>query len=257
MEPLDADSIKRFTPTVQQYLKYRPHYPKEIIFFLRDEYGLKPHQMIADVGSGTGFLAELFLNYGNTVYGIEPNDAMREAGEKYLKGYLYFHSVKGKAEATTLLNQSMDFVVVGTAFHWFDPMKAKTEFQRILKPPSLVALIWNVRDLGDLFIQAYENLMIKYGKNYQGSRAKIFENTVPSDFFVADSLQVISIPHAQYFTWEGLVGRMLSTSYSLRDGDSGYAQLLSDLKLLFNQYQDQGLIKFSYHTKAYAGSIRP
>lgn len=88
--------------------------------------------MIADIGSGTGLLSELFLKQGNIVYGVEPNLEMRQAGELLLKDYPNFHSMNGSAELTTLPNQSIDLIVAGQAFHWFDVGQCRQEFQRIL-----------------------------------------------------------------------------------------------------------------------------
>jgi ubiquinone/menaquinone biosynthesis C-methylase UbiE len=131
------DSTKRFSNRVENYVKYRPHYPQEIINFLSEEIGLNSEKTIADIGSGTGISAELFLENGNKVYGIEPNKEMREAAEIYLEKYKYFISVNGTAEDTLLENDSMDIVLAGQAFHWFDVEKAKKEFKRILKGRGL------------------------------------------------------------------------------------------------------------------------
>ena len=94
---------------------------------------MTPASSLADVGSGTGILSELFLREGVRVYGVEPNREMREAGERLLSAYENFVSVEGRAEATTLEDASVDFVTPGQAFHWFDPAAARREFMRILK----------------------------------------------------------------------------------------------------------------------------
>src|SRR5207245_7368130 len=109
-----------FSNRVENYLRYRPRYPTEIIDALTAECGLRTTSVIADLGSGTGFLAELFLSNGNQVFGIEPNREMREAGEQLLRSYPKFASVAASAEATTLAEASVDFVTAGQAFHWFD-----------------------------------------------------------------------------------------------------------------------------------------
>src|SRR5688572_8741187 len=96
------DSTQRFSSRVENYLKYRPHYPQAVIKTLTAECQLTPASRIADVGSGTGILAELFLQNGNPVFGVEPNREMREAGERLLQHHPNFHSLEGKAEATTL-----------------------------------------------------------------------------------------------------------------------------------------------------------
>ena len=70
--------------------KYRPHYPAAVIEFLRAECDLMPSQTIADIGSGTGKLTELFCwRNGNAVTGVEPNREMREAAERLLAGQIF------------------------------------------------------------------------------------------------------------------------------------------------------------------------
>src|SRR5437879_10735104 len=104
-----SDPTQRFSKRVENYLRYRPHYPSQLLELLKADCGLGPEAMIADVGSGTGILAEMFLVKGSSVLGIEPNREMREAGERLLASYPRFRSIAGMAEATTLPNQSVDF----------------------------------------------------------------------------------------------------------------------------------------------------
>jgi SAM-dependent methyltransferase len=113
-----SDPTLRFSSRVANYVKYRPRYPQAVLIALQDECQLTAVSPLADVGSGTGFLTELFLQNGNPVYAIEPNDEMRAAGERLLAHYPNFHSVPGRAEAATLPDKSVDFVVAGQAFHW-------------------------------------------------------------------------------------------------------------------------------------------
>ncbi len=140
-----ADSKNRFSSRVADYLRYRPHYPVGVLELLREHSGLSPAHAIADIGSGTGFLAELFLKNGNVVFGVEPNKEMREAGEEYLAAYPRFTSINASAEATTLSAASIDFVAAGQAFHWFAPEATRREFVRILRPDGWVAIVWNDR----------------------------------------------------------------------------------------------------------------
>lgn len=249
-------ATERFTETVQDYMKYRPSYPVEVVQLLVNECGLTKDKIIADVGSGTGFLAKLFLDYGNTVYGVEPNEAMRLAAENYLASYLKFHSVNATAEATTLLDNSVDFITVGTAFHWFDQEKTKLEFKRILKSSGWVLLVWNVRNVRQSeLLRDYEKLILTYGKDYQKSRAQEFDNTVGEEFFSPHEMKIQSFSNSQQFNWEGLKGRLLSTSYSLRPGDSRYEEMMHELKLIFDRHQQNGLVDFLYDTKLYYGRL--
>src|SRR4051794_38517305 len=110
-----SDSKERFTSRVADYQRARPGYPAEVMTLLVREMGLRPEWVVADVGSGTGISAKPFLESGNVVYAVEPNQAMREAAEGALGGFSRFHSVNGSAEATTLANRSVDLVVAGQA----------------------------------------------------------------------------------------------------------------------------------------------
>src|SRR6266536_1302519 len=136
-----ADAKQRFSNRVADYARYRPGYPPAVLDLLRSECNLRPGHVIADIGAGTGLLAELFLKNGNRVFGVEPNREMREAGERLLADYPQYTSVDGIAEATTLADASVDIITAGQAFHWFDREKARAEFARILRPSGWVALV--------------------------------------------------------------------------------------------------------------------
>src|ERR1051326_6182744 len=162
------DPTKRFTNRVDNYLKYRPSYPPAIIDLLESKCGLTREKIVADIGSGTGFLTELFLKHGNKVLGVEPNREMRAAGESLLATYPSFISVNATAEVTTLADRSIDFIVVGQAFHWFDHEKTKLEFKRVLKSDGWVVLVWNGFDLeNSALVRGYHELLVKYGTDYQ------------------------------------------------------------------------------------------
>src|SRR5690349_5584492 len=110
---------ERFSDRVDDYIKYRPHYSPEVVQALRSECGLASEHLVVDVGCGTRLLAEIFLENGNRVSGVEPNANMREAGKRYLSAFEKFSMVAGSAEETSLPGQCADFVIAGQAFHWF------------------------------------------------------------------------------------------------------------------------------------------
>src|SRR5262245_47734188 len=186
-----TDVTQRFSSRVENYIKYRPGYPSGIIEALRSECGLTSGSIVADVGSGTGILTEMFLRNGNLVYGIEPNREMRDAAERLLKGYPRFHSVAAQAEETTLDDASVDFISAGQAFHWFDREKARTEFARILKPQGWVALIWNERVTTTTpFLVAYEQLLKDYSTDYEQVDHRRIDEDVIRDFFGSDQFRL-------------------------------------------------------------------
>jgi ubiquinone/menaquinone biosynthesis C-methylase UbiE len=160
------DPTKRFSSRVDNYVRYRPGYPAEIVDLLRQDCGLKKNSMVADIGSGTGKLSELFLKAGCEVFGVEPNKEMREAGAQM--DFENFTSVDGTAEATNLPVQSMDFLTAGQAFHWFDHAKCRAEFLRILKRNGWLVIVWNDRRTGTTpFLEDYEKLMLEFGTDYK------------------------------------------------------------------------------------------
>src|SRR5271169_949232 len=166
-----SNAKQRFSNRVTDYVRHRPGYPAACLDLLREECRLQPAHAVADIGSGTGLLSKLFLDNGNRVLGVEPNAEMRSAGAEFLQEYANFSSVNGSAEATTLPGHSVDFVSAGQAFHWFDPVAAKCEFQRILKPDGWVVVLWNDRRISESrFSREYENLLVRFGTDY--SRVK-------------------------------------------------------------------------------------
>ena len=128
------DSVSRFSRTVENYVKYRPSYPQAIVEFLQAACYLTDGATIADIGSGTGLLSEVFLKSGYRVVGVEPNPDMRLASQQFLQNYPRFTSVVATAEETTLDRQSIDMITAGQAFQWFDRDNCRQEFARILKP---------------------------------------------------------------------------------------------------------------------------
>src|SRR5690606_2435033 len=108
-----------FSDRVENYVRYRPGYPAEVVDLLVREAHLSPSSMVADIGSGTGISAEMLLKAGVPVTGVEPNPPMREAAERLLADYPGFTSVDGTAQATTLPDGSMDLILAAQAFHWF------------------------------------------------------------------------------------------------------------------------------------------
>lgn len=251
-----ADVTQRFSSRVDNYIKYRPGYPQGIIETLRSECGLTSDSIIADVGSGTGILAEVFLKNGNEVYGVEPNREMREAGERSLKDYPRFRSVAARAEETTLPDHGVDFVTAGQSFHWFDREKAGAEFARILKPQGWVALVWNERVTTTTpFLVAYERLLKIYSTDYERIDHRQINYDVIRDFFGSDRFRLEQFNNAQVFDYEGVKGRLLSSSYAPESGHPNHAPMLAELERIFQAYQDDGKVVFEYVTQMYYGQL--
>ncbi len=251
------DSKQRFSSRVADYVRYRPSYPAAILDPLREECGMTPASVVADVGSGTGLLARIFLDNGNLVYGVEPNAEMRAAGEQFLQRYSRFHSVDGSAEATMLQDASVDFVAAGQAFHWFDPEAARIEVARILRPEGAVAVVWNERRVEtSAFLRAYEELLQKYSDDYAHVSAKYPEDRRMADFFAPGKFRERTFPNEQLFDFEGLRGRLLSSSYSPPADHPNHAPMLAGLRRIFDAHNKGGYVRFEYATHLYYGRLQ-
>lgn len=254
MPPLHTDSTRRFSDRVKHYVRYRPTYPAGVLDILRDSTGLAPVDAIADIGSGTGISAELFLKNGNTVFGVEPNAAMRQAAETVLQPYPTFHSVAGTAESTTLPSQSVDYVLAAQAFHWFDANQARQEFARILRPGGWQVLIWNSRRIDSTpFLRAYESLLQRYGTDYREVRHKSGDREMLRSFFTPGTFELHSLDNEQRFDFVGLKGRLLSSSYTPNEGHPNCQSMLNELARIFSRYEDRGCVCIEYDTQIYLG----
>lgn len=253
-------TTERFSDRVANYVKYRPAYPASVPERLLELGVLHERSIIADIGSGTGLSSIIFLQKGFIVYGVEPNKEMREAGDEFLKDEEGFTSREGTAEASGLPDHSVDVIIAGQAFHWFDAEKAKAEFKRILKPGGHVVLIWNDRrpDASD-FLKAYEDLLKMFGTDY----AKVNHRNLSEDkfdsFFGKENWKMFSVENHQDFTFEGLKGRLFSSSYVPAEDHPDSPFMISVLKKIFLRYQEStiggGTVRFEYDTKVYYGKM--
>ncbi|HVU87258.1 MAG TPA: class I SAM-dependent methyltransferase [Pirellulales bacterium] len=255
MTKRDVDPTGRFSSRVENYVRYRPGYPAEVLRVLAEQTGFSPRAVVADIGSGTGISTRLFLEHGNTVYAVEPNDAMRAAAEVLSRDEPRFHSVNGTAEQTTLADHSIDYVVAGQAFHWFDVDRARHEFLRVLRPGGWVVLMWNTR-LTDTtpFLRGYEKLLLEFGTDYQEvNHANVSPETLKRFFGATPSYR--AIPNEQVFDLAGLTGRLLSSSYVPAEDDPRHAPMLAALAKLFAAHEEAGRVRFEYDTELYFGQL--
>ncbi len=265
MNPLERDvaalrPTERFSDRVENYVRFRPGYPAGVLELLRREMNFTPASVVADVGSGTGLLARLFLDNGNAVYGVEPNREMREAGERLLRDFPGFRSVAGSAEATTLGDASVDFVTAGQAFHWFDVERARREFKRILRPGGWAALVWNDRRRDSTpYLAAYEALLRRYGTDYNtvadgGVLSEEEGDALLRGFFGGDYRRE-TFDNFQTFDFEGVRGRLLSASYVPLAGQPGHDELFAGMREIYDEHQRDGLVRLEYDTQVYYGHI--
>ncbi|HEV2845884.1 MAG TPA: class I SAM-dependent methyltransferase [Thermoanaerobaculia bacterium] len=251
----DFNPLARFSSRVQNYVRYRPDYPPALADFVEEKLGLPRGAVLADVGSGTGKLSVLFLERGYRVIGVEPNDEMREAAEILKERYPEFVNLSGQAEALPLDDRSVQAVMAGQAFHWFDPEKTRAEFARVLAPGGVAMLIWNDRSPDATpFLRSYERLLTDRCPEYSEIASQYANESILRAFFGATGYSEERFHNEQVFDWEGLQGRALSSSYVPASGPEGEA-FMSELERIFAEHNEDGKVSFVYATQLFHGSV--
>jgi SAM-dependent methyltransferase len=250
-----SNATSRFSDRVENYIRYRPGYPPQVVETLKKECGLIASHLAADIASGTGIWTKMLLENGNAVYGVEPNSEMRQAAERLLAGFPEFTSIDGKAEATTLPDASVDFATAAQAAHWFDRERARREFVRILKPAGWLVLLWNEREVDTTpFLRDYEQLLLTYGTDYEEVRHERTTDAV-NEFFDPSPYVERVYPMRQDFDYAGLEGRLLSSSYAPGPRQPKHEPMLRELRRIFDEHAAGGRVAFDYKTRVYFGRL--
>ncbi len=225
--------------------------------YLYSEVGITKESVIADIGSGTGILTDLLLRQNSYVYGVEPNKDMRNIAEKELTAYDNFVSVNASAENTGLLDDSVDYITVAQAFHWFDRIKFKSECKRILKSQGKVILVWNSRDDKSELVMKNESINRKFCPDFKGfsdgMRGESPEEY--SDFFKDGICEYKTFRCDLMFDEDSFIGRNMSALYAPERGDSNYEPYILELKKLYEEYSVSGSLCMPNITKSYVGEV--
>jgi SAM-dependent methyltransferase len=259
MDGGDLNSKQRFSSRVADYVKYRPDYPRAIVGMLRETIRLSPSWAVADVGCGTGISCRMFLENGNEVYGVEPNDDMLQAARAEFAGMSKFRAIKGAAEESNLPDGLVDLVVAAQAFHWFDRPACAREWKRILRPSpgGYVAIMWNTRlTTRDEFGREYDEVLHRHGTDYKEVAHRTPMSVDEFATVFGAPFQRLTAPNQQVFTWDELCGRVRSSSYTPLPGQPGHDELFTALRKLFDRRQNDGRVRFDYETELFCGKVR-
>lgn len=252
-----ADPTERFSSRVADYVRYRPGYPPALLAWLHGDIGVSPTTAVADIGAGTGISTRLFLDAGHPVVAVEPNAAMREAAERWLAAdHPQLAFVDGTAEATTLADASVGLISVAQAFHWFDTKAVRPEWRRILRPGGMALVYWNSRLLDvSPFLSAYEQLLQDYGTDYNAVAERYQDDATMRAWFGDGLRGMVQLPNTQHLDFDGLRGRLLSSSYAPQPGQPRHAPMLEALRALFDAHAVDGRVAFEYRTRAFIGTL--
>lgn len=223
-----------FTKLAKDYVN-RVGYSETALLVLKNHIEMQsgPVQAVADVGAGTGKLTEDLANLDLRGFAVEPNDAMRAEGVKLFAQRDSFIWSKGTAETTGLADNSVDWVLMGSSFHWADAPVALREFHRILRPGGFFTAIWNPRNIESsplhMGIEKKIQEMVPHLKRVSsGSRANMqdMEKKLLSTPYFED-LFLIEAPHEAIMSKERYMGAWRSVNdIHAQAGDALFEELL-------------------------------
>lgn len=238
---------RRFSDRADDYARHRPSYPREVVAAAIDGLGEPANLRVIDVGAGTGISSRLLADAGCSVTAIEPNEAMRAAGEREPHSRVAWRG--GTGEQTGLPSASADLIACCQAFHWLDAPRALAEFARVLRPLGRVALIWNTRMPGDEATDAYYDTVARFATEPPTSPWAARDETrfvgPLRDHPAFTGFRARSFLNAQRLDLEGIIGRARSASYAPKDGPRADA-LLGALREIFDRFAAGGAITLRY-----------
>ena len=242
---------ERFSDRADAYVRARPTYPEAVVAHLESAGALCTGATVVDLGVGTGLSAEPFLRAGYAVIGVEPNDAMRESGDRFLAAWPRYRSVNGTAEDTGLPPNCAQLVIAGQAFHWFDPPRARDEARRVLPPGGWAALMWNDRVTeGDAFAEGYERLCHRFGRDYDTIRTRHVDPQALAEFF-GRVPALAEFEHVRRLDLETMAALAASASYLPAPGSAEHAPLMEALRRLFDRCSSDGMIALRYRLRVH------
>lgn len=252
-------STERFSRRAEAYLRARPRYPDKMATYLESAVGLNRQWVVADIGAGPGFLGEVFLRYGATVFAVEPNDDMRRIARQHLAQYEKATVVTASAEDSGLPTASVDLIVAGSALHWFDLARAREEFRRILKPDGIVLIASNRRGQDDTpFMREYRETLRRYQRADRASAARSDKRALAAKLFDGASFREHYIDNPQALrSAEALIDRAVSMSSSPLPGSPHFDAMAAELRALFQRHANDGSVVNASETRIIYGRLSP
>lgn len=137
---LHARRADSFGARAEAYAEHRPDYPVAAIRWALEPLGSSERLDVLDLAAGTGKLSAGLVAEGHRVTAVEPNEQMLS---ELVRRVHDVRALPGHAEHIPVPDQTVDAVLVGTAFHWFDQERAMPEIARVLRPGGVLAALWN------------------------------------------------------------------------------------------------------------------
>jgi SAM-dependent methyltransferase len=130
-----ADFKDHFSSLARDYANFRPRYPAALFQALAD---VAPgHDLAWDCATGNGQAAEGLALHFREVVATDASAAQIEAAA----GPSNVRFAVAPAEASGLVDGSLDLLLVAQAVHWFDLPAFYAEAARVLRPGGVLALL--------------------------------------------------------------------------------------------------------------------
>ena len=156
----------------------------------------------------------------------------------------------------SLLYNSIDYITIAQAFHWFDKIKCLKEFKRILKVNNYVVLLWNRKEIEDPFIKENDNLCRKYCPDFKGMAGNSsFSLEYYKELFKDKICKYKVFDNDIVCTLETYIGVSFSASYSPSENNPNYQNYINELTDLFHKYSKNGKLLVKNKTHTFAGQI--
>lgn len=246
-----------FESKAQQYNQYRPRYSSKYQQYLK----MNLHECsadVADIGAGTGIHAEILASIFKHVYAIEPVFEMLSVCEEALGHLKNIDFILASAETTSLPSSSIDYIIIGQAFHLLNQKLCIPEFKRILKKDGRVILVWIHKEPETPLFYSHEKILKSYCPCYQRDvHAQVFSRNTYKDLFLPESYQFtkLDFDSTEHLSMETFVNRTLSASYAIAECDCDYSSLVFDLESLFHKYARNNLLEVRQSTIIYQGIL--
>lgn len=222
--PANADPVAwsarrtAFGSAADAYATGRPSYPREAL-----EWALaQDARTVLDLAAGTGRLTMRLLELGLDVIAVEPLAEMR--------AHIPAPAVPldGTAEELPLDDATVDTVMVGQAFHWFDVPRATAEMRRVLRRGGTIGLFWNMLDDGEPWIDEFCDLV---EAEERFSRLN-HDQAPPYDVEGLSTPERKLFRHTERYDVDRLLAFVLSRSQTILTTDEKRERMVEDIRRL-------------------------
>ncbi|MEU4608654.1 class I SAM-dependent methyltransferase [Kribbella sp. NPDC023972] len=201
----DAARAKSFGAVAAAYDAGRPTFPVEALTWILGPAQVRTSRLqVLDLGAGTGKLAAVAAGLGHDVVAVDPSEEMLTVCRRRTG----IDTMVGAAESIPLAHGSVDAVIVGQAFHWFDHARALPEIARVLRPHGVLGLLWNDADRVVPWVRRFDRAIM--GEDLGGDQFDPMPILLQSDLFAM--VETARFRHWQDLDRAGL--RQLALSHS-------------------------------------------